>query len=250
MQLDAVECGTGLVVERGILLRFLMEFDIKIHKLARGVAVFDDGTVAPAFVGNYHLAELGAPVAKVVDADGMIAEMVVYPPEGVAEHGGGDMVYAERLGDVDGGIVEADVPAVPLIGGAVFIALFEHGFDDGAREGRLIGEKVEIAAGILNAVKAFDAAKLFSQLRSDERRSLSQRLCQLKAGEGKIAHIGIGRSFKHFGSGRDFKTGVLGDRFRKLHSEIHMEIPFVLRVSGTFQRGCDGQKLPNSHNAP
>ena len=64
--------GTRFIVEGGILFRFLVELDVQIDQRV-ALTGFDGGTVAPSLVRNDHLAELGTPVAEVVDADAVIA---------------------------------------------------------------------------------------------------------------------------------------------------------------------------------
>ena len=62
------------------------------------------------------------------------------------QHRGRDMVDAEGLADVDGGEVDADVPAGALVRSAVGIALFKHAQHGLLRLAAPVKEEIEITS--------------------------------------------------------------------------------------------------------
>ena len=100
-----------------MVLGLLMVADVQVHQLPDAVLVH--GLDAPLLIGHDHLAELGAPVPQVVHAHRLVPQVLIDAVEGVADGGAGQVVEAEGLGDVDGGIVQHHVPALALVGTAV-----------------------------------------------------------------------------------------------------------------------------------
>ena len=109
VQLDAAECGTCFILKRGVFFGLLMEFDIECNKFADGIAVFDFFSVAPFVICNDHFSELRSPITEVIDADGLVAQMVKDTPERISENRCCDMVDTEGLCDVYGRIIQADI---------------------------------------------------------------------------------------------------------------------------------------------
>ena len=93
------EPGAALVFQRWVVLCLGVEAHIELHHLVHA-APADGLFVAPALVGGDHLAELGAPVPQMVHAHALVAQEAVYPVQGAAYHGGGQVAYVEALGDV------------------------------------------------------------------------------------------------------------------------------------------------------
>ena len=83
--------------------------NIECNKFADGIAVFDFFSVAPFVVCNDHFSELRSPITEVIDADGLVAQMVKDTPERISENRCCDMVDAEGLCDVYGRIIQADI---------------------------------------------------------------------------------------------------------------------------------------------
>ena len=189
-----LEPGAGLVVHLGVLFRLVMEADIELYKLAHGA--LGHRLVPPFFIGHYHLAELGSPVPQVVYAYGVVAQRLVYPVQGVAYGGAGQMAYMEGLGDVYGGILHADVPAAAKVAVAVAVALSKHPIERIPHEGGLIREEVEVAPLGLHGGYAVYVAYAPCKLCGYGGRGLAHGLCQAEAGEGVVAHGGVGRGFQ------------------------------------------------------
>ena len=191
---DLFEPGPGLVVHLGVLFRLLVEADVQLYKLPHGA--LGHRLVSPLFIGHYHLAELGSPVPQVVYAYGVVAQRLVYPVKGVAYCGAGQMAYMEGLGDVYGRILHADVPAAAKVAVAVAVALSKHLVERIPHEGGLIREEVEVAPLGLHGGYAVYVAYAPCKLCGYGGRGLAHGLCQAEAGEGVVAHCGVGRSFQ------------------------------------------------------
>ena len=126
------------------LVRLLVEADVEI---VDGVdaALFRFLAAAPALVGGDELAELGAVVAQMIDAHRVIAEELEDAVERPADDRRREMPDVEGLGDVDGGIVDADGLARAEIGGAVLFPLLKDAGEDVFREPRPCDAEVDIA---------------------------------------------------------------------------------------------------------
>ena len=191
---DLLEPGPGLVVHLGVGLRLLVEADIELHQLTHGA--LGHRLVPPLFIGHYHLAELGSPVPQVVYAYGVVAQRLVYPVKGVAYGGAGQMAYVKGLRDVYGGILHADVPAAAKVAVAVAVARGKHPIERIPHEGGLIREEVEVAPLGLHGGYAVYVAYAPCKLCGYGGRGLAHGLCEAEAGEGVVAHGGVGRSFQ------------------------------------------------------
>ena len=204
--LDPLEPGAALVLERRVLLRLLMEADVQIdHRLH--AALLDLLAAAPLLVGADHLAELGAPVAEVVDAHGGVAVEVVDAAEAVADHRGGQVADVEALGDVDGRVVEAHGLALAHVAGAPAAGMGQHGFDDAAGHVAARGEHVQVAADDLHTVDLL-ARDLRRQRRRDDRRGLAQGLREPEAGQRIVAHLLLRRDLQHRRHARGVKAAI------------------------------------------
>ena len=187
--LDLLEPGATLVVQGGILFGLIVELHIQAQKL--GNALFLDlllGT--PGLVGVDHLAELGAPVAQVIDAHGLVAQEIVDALQAVADHGGGQVSHTKALGDVDGGIVQAHGLAIAHVGGTVLFALGEDGLQRVLGKVHAVEEEIHIAVHGLHAGHIGMVPALAQGL-GDLGGSHAQRLGQAEHGESVIAHVGI-----------------------------------------------------------
>ena len=166
-----------------------MVADVQVHQLPDAVLIH--GLRAPLFIGHDHLPELGAPVPQVIDAHGFIPKMPVNAIQRAADGGAGQVVEAEGLGDVDGGIVQHHVPAPALVVAAVGLARVQHLRKDHLGLLPLLNEKVEVRPHGLRLLDARGQAELLLQLRGDGVGGLSQDLGELEAGEGDIPHAGV-----------------------------------------------------------
>ena len=124
--LDLLEPGTAFVFQTLVLFCFLVEFHVQAHQLVNA-ALFHRFLAAPLLVGTDHLAELGAPVAQVIDAHGGVAQVVINAAQAVTDHGGGQMADVEPLGDVDGGIVQAHRLSLAQVGSTVLLPSGKNG---------------------------------------------------------------------------------------------------------------------------
>ena len=207
--LDLLEPVAAQIVQGGILFGFLVELDVQAHQLGHAVTlhVF---LLAPGLVGVDHLAELGAPVAQVIDAHGLVAQEIVDALEGMADHGGAQVADVEALGNVDGGVVQADGLAVAHVGGAKALALSQHSVQGLLGEVDAVEEEVHVAVDGLHAGN-LGVIPGFAQGLGDHGRSHAQSLGQAEDREGVIAHFAVrgdGEQAADFIGGG--KTGSLG----------------------------------------
>ena len=182
-----------------------MVADVQVHQLPDAVLVHR--LLAPPLVGHDHLAELGAPVPQVVHAHRLVAKMLIDAIEGVADGGAGQMMEAEGLGDVDGGIVQDHVTALALVGSAVGFARVQDLREQGLGLLPLLDEEVQVRPHSLRLLDARGQDQLLLQLRGDGGGGLPQDLGQLEAGEGQVAHAGI--------------LGRLQQPFQLLYGQVH-----------------------------
>ena len=182
-----------------MLLRFLMELHIQAGQLrhALGLHLFP---AAPGLIGIDQLAELGAPVAQMVDADRLISQKAVNTGQTVAQHGGTQVADMEPLGDIDGRIVQADGLSAALLPGAVVFSGAQHGFQRFPGEIIPVKEKIQIAA-LLFGFAQVSGRNRARQIPGDLGRAHMQGAAQLKAGEGVIAHFFFRGDFQHSGDG-------------------------------------------------
>ncbi len=101
---------------------------------------------APVLVGGNHLAKLRAPVAQVVDAHCAVAQIIIDALEAVADGGGREVADVEALGDVDGGIVDADGFAAALIALPPGAFALLHGLHHRFGKINPVEEKIQVAA--------------------------------------------------------------------------------------------------------
>ena len=90
-----------------------------------------------------------SPVAQMVDADRLIAEEAVDTCQTVAQHGGAQVADMEPLGDIDGGIVQADGLSRAFLPRAVVFPGGQHGFQRFPGEIIPVEEKIQVASLLL-----------------------------------------------------------------------------------------------------
>ena len=172
-----------------MVLGLLMVADVQVHQLPDAVLVH--GLGAPLLIGYDHLAELGAPVPQVVHAHGLVPQVLIDAVEGVADGGAGQVVETEGLGDVDGGIVQHHVPALPLVGTAVGFPRVQDLCEHVLGLLPLLDEEVEVGPHGLRLLDARGQDQLLLQLPGDGGGGLPKDLGELEAGEGDVAHAGV-----------------------------------------------------------
>ncbi|MPM33923.1 hypothetical protein SDC9_80504 [bioreactor metagenome] len=217
-----------LVVQRRLGFRFLMIAHVELDQLVH-TAVLHERTVAPALVGNDHLAKLRAPVAQVVDAHGVKTEVVVNSVEGRADHGRRQMADMERLCDVDRRVVDADVPAAADVRAAVAFAFGKHTLQHGLRLCRFIERKIQVSAFRARAFNARRQRQRARKFRGDDRRRFFERLCQPKAGKRIVAHLRRGRRFQPVDQFFGGQRAGCGQRRSDRCFEIHLTHPIPIR---------------------
>ncbi|MPN19191.1 hypothetical protein SDC9_166557 [bioreactor metagenome] len=161
----------------------------------------------PVLVGGDHLAKLGAPVAQVIDAHGAVAQVIIDALEAVADGRGGQVADMETLGDVDGGIVDADRLALSLGPRAPITLAREHVFN-GAPAKRFARQKeVQVAALDFRPLdqRVRDAARHFCR---DLRRPHAQLAREREARESHIAHGRIRRDLQRARKRRGLKISL------------------------------------------
>ena len=173
-----------------------MEADIKIdHSL--NAAGLNRRPVAPFFIRADHLAELGTPVAQMVDAHRGIAIEVINALQAVPDHRCGQMADVEPLCDIDGGIVNADRLPCPKIAATPVPICTENGTQDFLRHFLSAEEYIEIAADGLHPAEQRGPLKRSAQLPGNQRRRLAQHPGQSKAGHGIVPQLFIRRNLQH-----------------------------------------------------
>ena len=210
--LDPLEPGAAFILQGRILFRLFMEADVKSLQFG-DAALLNRFLRAPLFVGADHLAELGAPVAEMVDAHGGVAQKVEDPFQAVADHGGGQVADMETLGDVDGRIVETDGFSLSDIGGTEAASgglQCGHGF---RREVHTVQEKVHISVHRLHGSDVRMRPGGTDGFRN-LRRGHAQGVGQAEAGKGVVAEGGVRRNGQQapqvFGGGEAFGFGPEG----------------------------------------
>ena len=204
--LDALEPGAAFIFQLGVLLRLLMEAHIQVAERLHA-ALLDLFLRTPVLVGGDHLAKLGAPVAQVIDAHGAVAQVIIDALEAVADGRGGQVADMEALGDVDGGIVDADRLALSL-GPSTPIALAREHVFNGAPAKRFARQKeVQVAALDLRPLdqRVRDVARHFCR---DLRRAHAQLAREREAGKGHIAHGRIRRDLQRAPKCRELKISL------------------------------------------
>ncbi|MPM79892.1 hypothetical protein SDC9_126934 [bioreactor metagenome] len=193
--LDALEPGTRLIVQRRIVLHLLMIAHVELDQLVH-TAPLDGLPITPKLEGDNHLAKLRTPVAQVVDANGAEPEMVIDAIQRAADYRRRQMADVERLCDVDGGVVDADISPFAQIGTAEAGAFFKHAREHGLRLRRFVERKVDISARRLRLGDALRQLERGGKLRRNRRRCFAESLCELEAGESIIPHLRIRRRFE------------------------------------------------------
>ncbi len=103
--LQALEPAPGLLLQLRLLPGFPVKADVELEQVIDRVR--PEGTLlSPAAEGHDNLAELGAPVAEMVDPHAAIAQGLENQVEGVTDHRRAQMSDAERLGNVGRGEVD------------------------------------------------------------------------------------------------------------------------------------------------
>ena len=190
--LDLLEPGAAFVLEGWILFRLLVEADIEGGHSVDAV-LFDLLLRAPLLIGADHLAELGAPVAQMIDAHGRVAQEVKNALQAVTDHGCRQMADMEAFADVDAGIIQAYGLSVSFVGRAEAVAFFRQFVHDLRGEVGPVQEKVHIAVhglyggGFLMLPRAAQGFR-------DFRRGGAQGFGQAEAGEGIVAEGRIRRN--------------------------------------------------------
>ena len=188
--LQLAERGPPGLGQLRIVLLLLVHADVQrgegLHRV-----VLEVDRVAPAIDRCHELAELRAPVADVVDADGLVAEGVVEAAHGGADDGRAQVTDMEALGDVGRGVVEHDRLAPTLVRAAVALTPGLDVAQNHVGECLAVDREVEVRPG-RNGADALDR-ELLDQLRGDLRRGLLHGLRQGEAREGQVPEAGVAR---------------------------------------------------------
>ena len=134
------------------------------------------------------------------------------------------MADMEGLGDVDGGIVHANMPAAPQVCLAIILARFQNPGQHPAGIGGLVGEEVEIPALGLAPGDARGQGQGSGQLRGDGRRGFAQAFCQAEAGEGIVPHGRVRRGFQPAGKFLGVQAGLLGQGGGQSGLIVHVDL--------------------------
>ena len=148
--LQAAEPGAALVAHGGVALFFGMEAHVELEEPEEGGTALlrgrlgpvevrfqvRVGVLRPAGVGRQQGAELGTPVAQVVEAEHLPAQELVQLGQGVADHGGPQVADGEELGDVGRAVLD-DHPAA--VGPAGAKGLVPRRLEDGPQHGGSAG---------------------------------------------------------------------------------------------------------------
>ena len=172
-----------------------MKSDVNANKLVNA-ARFNLRTTAPTAIGTDDLAELRTPVAEVIDTNTGIAEEFMKLFQRVTNHCCAEMTDMEGLGNVRGGIVEHHGFALTALGRAVKVAVSTDIGQHARSERRTVHTEIEIAVDCRN-LREKRRRKAFCQRVRDLDGRGAERAAELEAGQGQIAHRGIGRIFKH-----------------------------------------------------
>ena len=133
-----------------------------------------------------------------VHAHGAVAEELMQLVQGIADHRRGQMADVEALGDVDGRIVQHDGLAFAGIVAAVVLALGHGAVDHLLGEGGAVDEEVQIALDGLDSAQIVGGNRPGQRV-GDHHRAFAQRLGQLEAGKGVIAHGRVRRNLQRGG---------------------------------------------------
>jgi hypothetical protein len=151
------------------------------------------GLVGPALPGGDHEAELGAPVAQVVDADHGVAQPPEDLPQAPADHGRAQVPQVERLRDVRRGEVDHDRLARALVGPAV-VGVGPHRGQDLLGDLRRVEAEVDEGAGGLGR-HDHAAGDLLGELGGQAQGAVlafaAEGVGDLEAGQGQVAPRGV-----------------------------------------------------------
>ncbi len=171
-----------------------MEFHINPHQFLYAVT-FNGFFAAPVFVGNDEFAELRAPVAQMVYADTMIAQLFINFINGVADYSRTQMADMKGLCDIRGGIVDNDGFAFANIAFAIVFFFRQYAAQYLLGIYAFIQKKVYISPNDFHFRKKGGLFQFCNQFLCNQRRSLAKGFCQTKTGESVIPHCLIGRHF-------------------------------------------------------
>ena len=110
--------------------------------------------------------------------------------EAVAQHGGGQVPDVEALGNVNGGIVQADGLSLALTGGAILLPGGKHAFEGVPGKVHPVEEEVQVAVHRLHA-GGLRGVEGLGQGLGNLRRGHAQRFGKAEAGEGVIPQLGF-----------------------------------------------------------
>jgi len=202
---ELMEFGSRFVLECVVVFAFVVVADVQLYEFVNA-ALFDGFAVAPLLVCGDLLAELGTPVAEVVDADAVITHKLVEQLEGVTDDGGTEMTDVERFHQVRGAVVENDrLPCTDVVG-TVGFALFFDFAENMAGEVAVRNLEIQIAADCLRRT-GFKIRRFFRKGRCNFRGSHTHELRETETRERYVAHRSIRRIFEH---GHDVFHGESG----------------------------------------
>ena len=217
---DLFEIGTRLVVQRLVRFRFPMKADVQFVERAQA-ALFHVLAAAPALERGYEFAELRAVITQMVDAHGRISQKFMQFIERTSENGRRKVPDMKGLGDVDGGIVDADGLARSLVGRAVALLFGKDARKRFLRPEVAVDLEIDVAVHSRNFAHEFVRGNRFCDLLGDERGGFSENFRKFKARQGKVAHLRIGRQGEH---GNEF---VFPD---PLYVQFFRDVPFKIQI--------------------
>ena len=232
--LDLLKPGAAQIQQALVLFALLVKLHIQLNQRVHS-ALFHLFPASPELVGGQHLAELGSPVPQMVDAHAPIAAKTIQLIQGVSDHGGGQMSNMEALGNVDGGVIDADGLALAAVIAAIALALFLGAAEHLAGIHRPVNIKIQITLHRLHLGQEGRAHRLLQRF-GDHGRGFAQGLGQPKTGKGIVAHGGIRGNLDGRGHIPGAQTGfpihllkgrddVLSDAHAKIHS-FHLNTLF------------------------
>ena len=198
--LHLVELGTSCVCKLGLALLLLfgdgvVDLNVKLHQRVNA-ARLNHFLAAPGAVSKNQLAKLRTPVAKVVDTKAIVARKLMHFLERMADDRGAQVTDMEGLCHVGRGIVQHDLFVLSDIGRTVLFLFLKHGTKHVACQISGAQTDIEIAVDCRN-LREKRRRKAFCQRVRDLDGRGAERAAELEAGQGQIAHRGIGRIFKH-----------------------------------------------------
>ena len=161
-------------------------------------ALFYGFSVAPFFEGDNQLAELRAPIAQMVYADGRVSERLEDFAEAAAYRGGAEMSDVKGLGYVYRAVIYANRASLS----DVFQKLAVHVrklCENSPRGGFSVEKEIDVAVYRLRAFHKPVRREFFRYLRGDCLRRLFKARGKLEAGQGDVAHTRVGDVLKQGG---------------------------------------------------